>query len=71
MRRLRRAAESFASALMRGSFRGDGGFFGKHDGDVVTDGVDAAAGGRLAFEAGIVRSELDRSLAHGTNEDVE
>src|SRR5271168_446420 len=70
-RRLRRAAESFASALIGGSFRGDGGFFGEHDRDVVAYGIDPAAGWRLAFEAGIVRSELDRSFAHGTNEDVE
>ena len=56
---------------MRGSFRGDGGFFREHYGDVVADGIDAAAGGRLAFEAGVVRRELDRRFAHRANEDVE
>lgn len=56
---------------MRGSFGCDGGFFWEHDGNVVADGIDAAAGRGLAFEAGVVRSEFDRRFAHRADEDVE
>jgi hypothetical protein len=55
--------------LRSGSFGSDRGFFGKHDGDVVFDGVDAAAG--AALEAGAVGERIDGSFADGADENVE
>ena len=56
-------------ALRSGSFGSDRGFFGKHDGDVVFDGVDAAAG--AALEAGGVGEWIDGSFAERADEDGE
>ena len=48
---------------------GHRGFFRKHDGNIVADGVDAAAS--LAFQTGLVRRQLNRRLAHWAYEDIE
>jgi len=49
------------------SFGRDCGFFGKHHGDIVPHRVHAPANGTL--QARVVRQELHRLLANGTNED--
>ena len=44
----------------------DGGFVDEHDGDVVADGVDAAA--VRALESILLRGQGDRRLAQGADE---
>jgi Na+-transporting NADH:ubiquinone oxidoreductase subunit NqrC len=50
-----------------GSFGDDAGFFGQHDGDIVTHRIDALAG--VTLQARGVGKQLNGSLADGTNKD--
>lgn len=60
-------ANDFFIEKFPSSLGGEDGFLGKHDRDFVADGINALAG--VAFEAGLVREQVDRLFTYGADED--